>query len=160
MRNEIAQVLSTLGLPTGALTPVRLGQYRPILDRILNDFTVYGTRGRDRMWLWEGFKGESHAVQLPDPVGYRWLSRLVPADERVWFIVEDWGGQKRDGHYWLFEGSVAAVTAVLEEVFSFEYYVVAKDYGWLLCHTHHNVLIAVGQPMVNQLQHLEGVSPP
>ena len=159
MRSEIAEALNVLGLPPEDLAPVRLMQYRPILHRILTTFTHYGALGRNKLWLWEGFKGETHAVPLSAPVGYRCLDRLIPADERVWLVVEDWNGDKRDGQYWLFEGRVATVRAVLEEVFPFEYYVVDKHYDWLLCETHHNVLIAVGQSMVDRLRQFEGTSP-
>lgn len=160
MRSEIADAAKALGLSSDDLAPVRSPRYRPVLDRILETFTVYGTRGRDRTWLWEGFKGEAHAVGLPRPEGHLWLGRLVAPDERVWFMTEDRTGRKRDGRHWLFEGRSDAVVAVLGELFLFEYAVVAKDYGWLLCETHHNVLIAVGPSMVERLRRLEDADLP
>nr|WP_180969996.1 DUF6756 family protein [Deinococcus planocerae] len=42
--------------------------------------------------------------------------------------------------------------AVLDELFLFEYYIVDKGYGWLLCETHHNMLIGVGQLIVERMQ--------
>lgn len=152
MRSEIATALKTLQLPSDDLVALRLTHYHPILNRILETFTVYGVRGQDHAWLWEGFKGEHYAISLPSPSTHDWLTHLVSSEERVWFFVEDWQGDKHDGNYWLFEGRIATIKAVLDELFHFEYYIVNKDLRWLLCETHHNVLIGVGQFMVDRLR--------
>ncbi|MFD1733286.1 DUF6756 family protein [Deinococcus malanensis] len=126
-----------------------------MLNTILNTFTTYGSRGRDQFWLWEGFKGEQAHAMLPEPLDPALLLQFVAPDERVWFVTEDWGGTKRDGHYWVFEGQTRAITQLLQELFAFEYYLVAKDFSWLLCENHHNTLIGVGPTMVSRVRAFE-----
>lgn len=156
MRADIATAMKALQLPPEDLVTVRQTHYGAVLNQILETFTVYGSQGRDRPWLWEGFKGERYAVYLGEPEGYRWLPRLLPPDERVWLMTEDWDGQKRNGHYWVFEGRVGTIEAVLGKLFAFEYYIVAKNFEWLLCENHHNALIGVGSRMIGRLQAAEG----
>ena len=155
MRAEIATAMRALQLPPENLVTVRSTRYSAVLSRILETFTIYGVQGRDHLWLWEGFKGEHYAVYLDAPEGYRWLPRLLPPDERVWLLTEDWERRKRDGHYWVFEGRVGTIGAVLGELFAFEYYIVDKKLEWLLCKNHHNVLIGVGSHIIERLQAAE-----
>jgi hypothetical protein len=155
MRTEIATALQALNLPPEDLVAVRPNQYRPILNRIFETFTVYGAQGRDRLWLWEGFKDEYYAVHLSEPEDCHWLPRLVPPDERVWLLTEDGDRQKHDGNYWLFEGRVGTIETVIQELFAFEYYVVAKNFQWLLCETHHQMLIGVGSHIIERLRAAE-----
>lgn len=158
MRADIATAMEALQLPPEDMVTVRSTRYSAVLSRILETFTVYGAQGRDHPWLWEGFKGEHYAVYLDAPEGYRWLPRLLPPDERVWLLTEDWERRKRDGHYWVFEGRVGTIEAVLGELFAFEYYIVDKKFEWLLCKNHHNVLIGVGSHIIERLQAAEGTS--
>ncbi len=151
--------MEALHLPPEDLVAVRPTQYRAVLNRILETFTVYGAQGQERLWLWEGFKGEHFALPLDEPGGWHWLSRLVPPDEQVWLLAEDWDGQKLEGNYWLFRGRVGAIGAVLRELFAFEYYIVAKDFQWLLCETHHNMLIGVGTHITERLKAAAKLSP-
>lgn len=159
MRTEIATVLKALQLSPDDLAAVRANQYRTILHQILETFTVYGTQGRDHLWLWEGFKGEQCTVHLEEAKGYRWLPRLLPPNQRVWLLTEDWDRQKCDGNYWLFEGRVETIEAVLGGLPAFEYYIVAKNFQWLLCETHHNVLIGVGPYIVDRLRAVNNLPP-
>ncbi|WP_202630522.1 DUF6756 family protein [Deinococcus alpinitundrae] len=122
MRTEISAALKALHLPAEDMVAVRSNRYRTILSRILEAFTSYGAQGRDRLWLWEGFKGEQYTLHLKEPKGYR-LLWLVPPDEQVYLLTEDWGRQKHDGNYWVFEGRAGAIEAVLRELFAFEYYI-------------------------------------
>lgn len=85
---------------------------------------------------------------MPDPV--KTLEQLIPASESVWFIAEA-RGKKHVGNFWLYEGEVSAICAVLRECPAFEYYVVEKKMRWLVCENHHNVLIASGEPMASSL---------
>jgi hypothetical protein len=39
-------------------------------------------------------------------------------------------------------------------MYGFEYYIVSKKFEWLLCENHHDILIAVGQPMVEKMERL------
>jgi hypothetical protein len=41
---------------------------------------------------------------------------------------------------------------MLDAAWSFEFYVVSKKFEWLLCQNHHDVMMAVGEPMVTRLK--------
>ena len=94
--------------------------------------------------------GRSHFFPY-DAQGYRYLTTLLPRGEVVWFLAED-KDQKKTGSYWLYEGKVGAFSAVIAELPAFEYYLIGKDYSWLLCENHHGVLIGVGQLAIERLQ--------
>lgn len=154
MRDDILEVAAALGIAPAAFSPLSPTAWKGVLDTVLDQFTTLGPEGRPHPWLWNHLKGDTVAVQMPDHGGYLRLTQLIPPDERVWFLTEDWDG-KAGGHYWVFEGRLDAAVALMDELFAFEYYVVSKDYGWLLCENHHDVLIGVGQPITDRLGRMD-----
>ncbi|GAA0498846.1 hypothetical protein GCM10008937_02540 [Deinococcus depolymerans] len=59
----------------------------------------------------------------------------------MWLVLEDWTGTKRQDPFWLSEGTARAAAAAVAEVPFCEYYVVHRNFRWLLCENHHGVLI-------------------
>ncbi|WP_371717035.1 DUF6756 family protein [Pedobacter sp. KBS0701] len=41
--------------------------------------------------------------------------------------------------------AVSDITRVLNECFLFKYYIISKDFQWLLCETHHKQLVGIGE---------------
>jgi len=154
MRAKIAEALRRLDIPETEFSPLRQHQYAPILDRILETFTRFGSQGKNQMWLWEGFKGRTEVLQVEHNNGPNCLARLLAMEDRVWFIAEDWEGDKKSGNFWIFEGQVAAITSVLREIHAFEYYLVAKDFSWLICENHHDQIIGIGKPVDEKIRNL------
>ncbi len=77
---------------------------------------------------------------------------LLASEETVWFVAEDERGTKQNGNFWLYEGKIKPIVSLLGEMIAFEYYLVPKKLDWLLCETHHDVLVGVGEPIVERLK--------
>ena len=106
-------------------------------------------KGNPRWW-WEHFPS-SVSVHVPDVAGWKLLNDLVPdADERVWFIAEDFVAPG----YSVWEASVRDSQNVIAECYQFEYSLIQQRLAWLVCENHHCVLIAVGNPVEDRLQSL------
>lgn len=152
-RADIEEAVKALRLSANTFRLVSLHEYEPILVSILERFTTLGKKGVNYSWWWGSFK-EPHAsihVTYPPDV----LQKLVPHQERVWFVAEDWRRTKRHGNFWLYEGTVAAITKLLGEMHGFEYYIVSKKLEWLLGEDHHGVLIGVGQVVIERIENLK-----
>ncbi|GGK24425.1 hypothetical protein GCM10008955_17520 [Deinococcus malanensis] len=150
MRAHVREALQDAGLSHSDLVPVRLTRYQAVLERVLETFTTFGVRGENRLWLWEGFKGSRVSTPVED--GPSVMAQLLAPHDLVWLLLEDWEGTKKRGNYWVFEGEVQSVTAVLKHLFHVEYYVVDREFAWLLCENHHGVMTAVGRTMPERLQ--------
>jgi hypothetical protein len=98
-------------------------------------------------WWWEHF---TMSTSLPFEAGDAWtkLAGLVPdPTEKVCFIADDDGSPG----YSVWEADVRDIAAVVGECSAFEYYIVEKGFGWLLCENHHDVLIGVGAQVEEKL---------
>lgn len=83
--------------------------------------------------------------------GWRLLTEIVPhPDTAVWFIAEDCDRPT----YPVYDAKPAAIKQLLGECFAFEYYLIAKDWSWLLCENHHDTLIGLGEPIKSRLARL------
>jgi hypothetical protein len=60
------------------------------------------------------------------------LKELVPSQETVWFVAEEWKRIKQHGNFWLCEGTITVIAELLGEMYGFEYYIVSKKFEWLL----------------------------
>jgi len=100
------------------------------------------------LWWWEALREPVTFRQHADPIGI--VEKIMPGDEAVWLVAEA-AENKAEGNFWLYEGTVASVCAVLRECPAFEYYVVERAMNWLLCENHHGFLIASGQPATARL---------
>ena len=66
------------------------------------------------------------------------LRSVLPTNVPVWFVAEDFGRTKeRGGEHHLFE-----------------YYIVGRKLGWMVAENHHDVLMAVGEPVASRLDAL------
>jgi hypothetical protein len=83
------------------------------------------------------------------------LPLILPAFSPVWLLAEDFGHRRKAlGSFWLFETDTEAAVHVLGEHHLFEYYVVQRHLAWMVAENHHNVLIAVGEPVAARLESL------
>ena len=104
-------------------------------------------RGRPRWW-WEHFPS-STGVHFIKGDGGQHLAELVPdADERVWFIAEDFVAPE----YSVWEASTRDIQAVIGECYGFEFYVIQQQLRWLVCKNHHAVVVAVGSEVEDRLR--------
>ena len=153
-RVEIDEAVASLRLTPEQFKPVSLLKYAQILISILDKFTTLGERGLSYSWLWEHFKEPQFSFYSED--AWKHLSEivepLVAPEETLWFIAEDERGTKQNGNFWLYEGKLNAIVSLLGEMTAFEYYLVPKKLDWLLCETHHDVLVGVGEPIIERLK--------
>lgn len=121
-----------------------------LLDAVLDAFTAHGRRNRDRYWLWEDLR-EPH-VSMKGSRELGWLFELGPGETPVWLIVEDFDGEKRGAPFWLFEATLAAAVATLENHHLLEFYIVSRSLEWLVGENHHDMVFAVGDHAIDVLR--------
>jgi hypothetical protein len=151
-RADIAAVVQALNLAPSDFRLLGLHEYESVLLSIIDQFTTLDRKGVNQPWLWDAFRTPRCSMPLDDATAV--LKKLGPITETVWFIAEDARRNKRYGNYWVYEGKIGPIVDVIREIHYFEYYVVSKKFEWLLCENHHDILIAVGEPMVAQLSQI------
>lgn len=141
--DEIQSASKRLGLASGELVLLAPADSDRAYRAALHQFV--GTE--DRRWWWEAFR--EPGVSVPFPAGDRWrkLPSIVPnPSEPAWFIAED----DQLPQYPVFETSAEVAARVIGECYGFEYYMVAKDFSWLVCETHHNSLSVQSGPLLRE----------
>jgi len=104
-------------------------------------------------WWWEYFREElPHTSKCwRDGVAFERITKIVPdPNESVWCIVEE-----NRTPYPVYLSSPSVIQKVVGNSCGFEYYILNRDFKWLLCENHHEVLIAVGEPVASNLAHLK-----
>lgn len=148
VRDEITQAALRLGLPAERVREVPEAEAHALFDRFLARFTG----GRDVRWWWEWFTLPQTTRKFDD-AGFRHLKEIIPdPHERLWFVVED----DQLPFYPVYETTVADAEAVIGESYGFEYYLIPKDLAWIICESHHNIIIAAGSPVDQRLRELTG----
>ena len=142
--DEIQKAALTLGFDQKRFRRLSPVDAKPVFNSALRQFVPQG----DPRWWWEYFP-ESTSVYFAAADGWKVLSDLVPdADERVWFIAED----DASSEYPVWEASVRDIQAIVPECYFFEYYLIQKQFQWLICENHHNRIIAVGAEVEAKLK--------
>ena len=80
------------------------------------------------------------------------LVGIVCPDAPAWLLVSD----DSDQPWPVYEAHPSDVARILEESPFFEFVIVAKDMTWLVLENHHNVFIAVGEPVATNLRKVAG----
>jgi hypothetical protein len=135
--DEIQSASKRLGLASGELVLLAQADSDRVYRAALHQFVG----AEDRRWWWEAFRERGVSVPFPAGDGWRKLPSIVPnPSDSAWFIAED----DHMPQFPVFETSAEVAARVIGECYGFEYYMVAKDFSWLVCETHHNVVCAVG----------------
>jgi hypothetical protein len=148
VESEIEDAKQKLNLPVAQFA--RLSEDEA--DRItqLAESRFVGNTGLS--WWWENFQQPYLKVLFPKQNGSEYLSRIVPdSDEMLWFIV----GVAESEAISVYEGRIAELQSLIGECPFFEYYIVPKDFRWLLCENHHNYIFAVGREVEHRLLLIE-----
>lgn len=147
LRTEIRETCESLDIPSTYFSEVGIHEWQPIENKIWSVFTLRPNSG----WKWNSLKVPYFSFKHHE--GYKYLTQLTGDEERAWFIVEDHIGEKTK--FWLYEGNMKALQMVLSEIYSgSEFYIVSKNYDWMLCYNHHDFMIGTGK-MMQKLQMLE-----
>jgi len=134
---EISAALGLLNIPTSSFRLLDDMDGEKIYNSALQNFVLSG----DRRWWWEDFRMPSFRFKSFDYPPDHIEEVLPDTQSSVWLIVED----DREAFYPVFEvKNISDIGRVLNECFGFEYYIIEKNYQWLLCETHHKQLIGIG----------------
>jgi len=138
IRNEIDEARERLGLSSEQLAEIENGRARALTAEILARFTG----GIDTRWWWEHFTLPEATAQFTDGKAFTRITAIVPdPDESVWFVAED----NELPRFPVYETTPAVAQQVIGECYAFEYYLIAKDLGWLLCENHHDLMMGLGR---------------
>ncbi len=145
--DEIQRATQALGFAPERFRRLPTDEAQRVYQSALRHFVP---RGQPRWW-WEHFS-TSTGVYFTNGDGWRHFTEIVPdADERVWFIAEDFVAPE----YSVWEASVRDVQAVIGKCYGFEFYVIQQQLHWLLCENHHDVVVAVGRVVEERLRKYE-----
>ena len=142
--HEITKAIATLQLDQNAVRQLSPDESEATYCEALRKFVSSG----DRRWWWESFHKPCTSALFKSGDGWRHLPQITPnPDELVWFIAED----SELPYNPVFETSPLIASQIIGECYGFEYYLVSKDYSWLVCENHHNVVFAVGNEVEARL---------
>ena len=146
VKAEIRSAVEKLKLPTSVFRELPDKEAEEIYWKALRFFVSEG----EPRWWWEHFVACT-CTDFPAGDGWRHIPEFVPdTSERVWFIVED----DSLSFYPVYKATPTAICEVIGECYAFEYYIVQREFQWLLCETHHNTMIAVGEVVEMKLRGL------
>jgi hypothetical protein len=144
VKNEIQSAIQRLGLTDSDIRLLADEEGSRVFNEALSYFVVSGKR----CWWWEDFRFPNTSVRFTDSAGFTYIEKIVPnKTEKVWFIVEDDQLPLSP----VYDASPETIQTVIGECYDFEYYLVAKDLSWLICETHHDMVIAIGQEIEEKL---------
>ena len=143
--DEVNSAARTLGLSPNEFRQLPAAESETVLRTALARFVASG----DRRWWWEDFREPGTSVVFPAGDGWRLMPEIAPSpDELVWFIAED----DHLPHFPVFETTPRIAARIIGECYAFEFYLIAKNFEWLLCETHHNRVCAIGAAVEERLK--------
>ncbi|PWK80068.1 hypothetical protein LX99_00532 [Mucilaginibacter oryzae] len=132
---EIEDAIAILNLSADIVSKIDYQHNEALYYELL----AYFVDGRDRRWWWEAFKSSFSFNDFEYPPDH--LKRIIPNLERkVWLMIED----VQEKFYPIYDVDPNYIPDILNNCFHFEYYIIDKDYDWLLCENHHRHVIGVG----------------
>lgn len=149
--NKLQKAAHEMGIGPDKFRQVGPDRWRDILKQVFQRFT--NTYRFDVTWLWSHLKSEGCAVQTED--GLKYIGSLFKPEVKVWVLFEDWDRKKEHGNYWVYEGTYGATVAVLNNMQGIEYYIVDRNFNWMILENHHNVIIGVGEPAESFIRNLK-----
>jgi hypothetical protein len=145
---EIKAAISTIGLDPNGFNKIADDLSLPILNTIEQCFVT----GRPKNWWWESFRQTDAIAQHKNDQAFEWLDQILPTSaNRVWFVTEP---DNDNNKYGLYNALPINIKPVLNECCYFEYYIVSQELDWLVCETHHGVIMVIGDSVANRLQQL------
>jgi hypothetical protein len=150
-RSNINDAIRSLQLEAKDFKLVSLYAYKEILLKVLEAFTTLDERGLSYTWLWEHFKGVRFSIRTDNNLSI--LEEIIPENESVWFIALNGGKRKKQGNFWVYEGTIKPIVSVIGETLLLdEFYIVSKKLKWLICENHHDCLIGIGEDIVGKMK--------
>ncbi|WP_410503617.1 DUF6756 family protein [Hymenobacter sp. CRA2] len=154
IRQEIERVRRELGLTVEQFRPLALTEWAAVERRATEAFCQLTPENRQPTWLWNQLKPEmTSAFFTLEGLSWASIANLFVPIDAVFFFASD--GDK----WWWYRGSGLATCALAAKLSQNsahldEWGIIDQHYRWLLCLTHHDDLVAAGQPMVQRLEQL------
>lgn len=148
--NGLLQAARECGLNESSFHQLPGYRVPKLLDRILDTFTNEGRGGRKRRWIWEDLREPNLFLMGRQQITL--LNALGSPETPVWFIAEDFGRAKEGPPFWLFEATLGAVSAVLDNHHLIEFCVASRSLMWLIGENHHDIWFASGEHAVATFQ--------
>lgn len=91
------------------------------------------------VWWWTELKVPASFIEYPDCDGWQHLLEYVPTTgSRCWLIVES-----DRGPFIVMDVVPDVVPEIIGECYPFEYYLIGKQFDWLVAENHHNYLVII-----------------
>jgi hypothetical protein len=133
LRHEIAQAQANLKLPDAQFHELPKDYVVPVYRHAEAQFAK-----QLPSWWWMRLRCRGYAMSVrPDTPEIK-LSDFINVPGPVYLMIDADDGKL------VYEGTVLGIEQIISECSYFEYYVVAKNFKWLMCETHHGEFIAVG----------------
>jgi len=147
LREEILKIKKEHSIGDNSFKEVSHLDYGKILKKINSKFLTT-KKYDDSIWWWQSYKNlKRYAIHFKEGFAFEILNKILPKEEeKYWFIASE-----ENGKYWLYESNIKTIQFVIGEMFGFEYYIISKKYNWILCENHHDILIGLGEEMVDKL---------
>jgi hypothetical protein len=143
INTEISKAIKLLSLTEDDIKLIDSKEGESIYKDCLKHFVKSG----DRRWWWEDFK-EPYFIFPKVDQPFNHLNDILPdTTEKVWLMVED----ILEPFYPIYDVKARLIQSIIAECIGFEYYIIAKDKEWLICETHCNELIGIGEKLKNKL---------
>lgn len=140
-RDTVVEAIANLAL-TGVVTLPRAEELR-LYDTLEARFSSRP----GATWIWEHIS-VPHSSRICD--GRPWMERLLrvlpESDARLLFFADSDGDDVS-----VFEATAKDIVAILGECSAFEYCISPRAFSWMVCETHHDVLVAAGEPVQSRL---------
>ena len=136
---EVENAIKTLKLDKNDIRLLDKSERRKVFDELLSHFVNSG----DRRWWWEDFKQKSFSFLNSDR-SFEILNDIIPeTKDKLWLMIED----DEEQIFPIYEIQPGIIQQVIGECFAFEYYIIDKNKDWLICETHDNQLIGIGEKL-------------
>lgn len=109
-----------------------LNEQKEVLDSVLKKYTDINKKGA---WIWEKF---IHYKALNDEMAWSYIKDFLKHNECVMFF------NQAEEKEMFFIQSGEDLNYILSKTYGFEFYITDKQYSYLLCFNHHNILYGCG----------------
>ena len=135
---QFTDAISQLGLPIDVFVRLEVELEQQVLDKAKATFV----ENEPRSW-WLSLKVPFISFDYSDGSGLdNILKHIPPGDQRCWFIPET--EQKTLPVY---DADVRFIGSILRQCQVFEYYLVGKDFSWLIVENDHNQILLCLVPL-------------
>ena len=152
LRQEIEEIKKDLNISDDQFHEVSINAWKDIEENIYKHFCKISSYKNKPEWIWNCLKNETFALQFnrfPDSL----IEELLEPEKekKIWFFLNETVNEKTK--FWFYEGNINAVLKIIgESAMIDEMYFASKNYDWLMCYNHHDILIVSGEKMISKIK--------